>query len=107
MKILAFIITALANIGIGVVFLFFLLIALNGYSERQANPGLILFVIWVLLFSLATAALSVLAANWMKRKKSLSLPAAALGSTLIFVLIGGGLNFIGIFAAIILIEALR
>lgn len=107
MKILAFIITALANIGIGVVFLFFLLIALNGYSERQANPGLILFIVWVLLFSLITAISSFLTTGWMEKKKSFSPMVAALGSILTFVAIGVGINFIGIFAAIILIEALR
>jgi hypothetical protein len=107
MKIAAFLITALANLGVGFVLFFFLIIALNGYSESQATPGLILFIVWVLLFSLIAAVLSLLTINFLSKKKSLSRFAAAIISVVVCIFVGGTLNFVGIFAAIGLIEALR
>jgi hypothetical protein len=46
MKILAFIITVLANFAVGAVLFFFLLMALNGFSERDANPAIVFYVVW-------------------------------------------------------------
>ncbi len=106
-KVVIFLITALGNIGIGIMLFFFLLLSLNGYSEKQAKPGLILFIIWVLLFSAAAAACAVLSANFLTTKKSLNWLAASLVSILIFVVIGAILNFVGTIAAIFLTEALR
>ena len=107
MKIVIFLVTALGNIGIGVVLFFFLLLALNGYSGKQAELGLILFIIWVLLFSAAAAVCAVLSANFLTAKKSLNWIAAALVSILIFVVIGAILIFVGTIAAIALTVALR
>lgn len=107
MKIAVFLITALANLAVGFVLFFFLIIALNGYSGSQAEPGLILFIVWALFFSLAAAVLSVLAINYLTKKKSFSRLTAAIISVIVFIFVGGILDFIGIFAAIGLIEALR
>lgn len=107
MKIAAFLITALANLVVGFVLFFFLIIALNGHSGSQAEPGLILFIVWALIFSLATAVLSVLAISYLTKKKSLSRLTAAIISVIVFIFVGGILDFIGVFAAIGLIEALR
>ncbi|MDQ3712628.1 MAG: hypothetical protein M3388_10470, partial [Acidobacteriota bacterium] len=94
-KVVIFLVTALGNIGIGIMLFFFLLLSLNGYSEKQAKPGLILFIIWVLLFSAAAAVCAVLSANFLTTKKSLNWLAASLVSILIFVVIGAILNFVG------------
>lgn len=107
MKIAAFLITALINTGIGAILFFFLIIALNGYSGSQAEPGLILYIVWILLFSIITAVLSVLAANYLSAKKSLNKFLALAISVTVFVIAGAALHFAGIFAAIGLIEALR
>jgi hypothetical protein len=107
MQILNFLMTAAVDIAIGVVLGFFLLLALNGYSEDQAMPGLILYVVWVLLFSLAAAALSVLTAKYLIGKKSFGALAACAIAAPIFIVIGGVVNFAGLFAAVILSEALR
>jgi len=106
-KVVIFLITALGNIGIGIMLFFFLLLALNGYSEKQAKPGLILFIIWVSLFAAVAAVCAVLSANFLTTKKSLNWIAASLVSILIFVVIGAILNFVGMVAAVILTEALR
>ena len=107
MKILAFFSPALINLCLGVVLFFFLLIGLNGYSEKQAFPGLILFIVWVLLASLFCGGLSLLTTNFLNAKKSWSLTKAGLISAALFTVAGAVLSFAGILAAILLIEALR
>jgi hypothetical protein len=107
MQILNVLITALFNIGIAFVLFFFLIIALNGYSERQATPGLILYIVWALFFSLLAAVLSVLTAKYLIGKKSFgSISAVAIASP-IFIIVGGIISFLGTIAAVVLIEALR
>lgn len=107
MQIFNFIFTALAGIAIGIVAGFFLLIALNGYTGRQADPGLIFYVVWVLFFSLLTAGLSVLSAKYLIGKKSFSAIAAVAVTAPIFIIVGGVATVAGMFASVFLIEALR
>jgi len=107
MKVAIFLATALGNIGIGIMLFFTLLLSLNGYSGNQAEMGLILFTIWVLLFSIGAAGCAYLSANFLITKKSLSRIIASLVSVLIFVVTGAILNFVGMVAAIVLTEALR
>ncbi len=107
MKVGIFLATALGNIGIGIMLFFILLLSLNGYSGNQAEMGLILFIIWVLLFSIAAAVCAYLSANFLITRKSLNWIVASLVSVLIFVVIGAILNFVGMVAAIVLTEALR
>lgn len=107
MQIFNFIFTALAGIVIGIVVGFFLLLALNGYMGSQVDPGLILYVVWVLFFSLLTAGLSVLSAKYLIGKKSFSSIAAVAITAPIFIIVGGVATVAGMFAAVILIENLR
>jgi hypothetical protein len=107
MQILNFLITILAGIGVGVILFFFLIVGLNGYSEQQATPGLILYIVWALFFSLAAAILSVLTAKYLINKKSFSALGAVAIAAPIFIIVVAAANFAGIFASIFLIEALR
>ena len=106
-KLVIFLITAFGNIGIGIMLFFLLLLSLSGYSGKQAEPGLILFIIWVLLFSAVAAVCAFLSANFLITKKSLNWLAVSLVSILIFVVTGAILNFVGAIAAVVLTEALR
>jgi len=107
MKVVIFLVTALGNICIGIILFFFLILSLNGYSGKQVVPGLILFKVWVLLFSIVAAVCAVLSANFLTTKKSMNWIAASLVSILIFVVIGAILNFVGMVTAIVLTEGLR
>ena len=107
MKFIPFTITGLVNIGIGVVLLFVLLLSLNGYSEQQATLGLILFIVWVLLVSLVTAFLSVVATNFLTTKTSMNFSIAALISVFVFVIVGIVFEIIGCFISIFVTEGLR
>lgn len=107
MQIVNFLITALVNIGIAFVLFFMLIVGLNGYSGNQAEPGLVLYIVWALFFSFLTAGLSVLAARYLIGKKSMNSVAAVAICSPIFMIIGGIACFLGTIAAVILIEALR
>lgn len=105
MKIGAFLLTATANLGIGIVLFFLLIVALNGYSESQATPGLILFIIWILIFSLIMAILSFFMVGYFG-KKSMNKFAAMIISVVVFSLAGAVVDFVGMLAAVGLIEVL-
>ena len=107
MKITALLMTAILNGIIGAGLFFFLLIAMNGFREREATPGLILFIIWVVLTSIIAGVLSFLTVKYLINKKSLSAIVSALISVAIFIIVGGISNVVGMFAAILLATALR
>jgi hypothetical protein len=108
MKIATFLLTALLNIAFAFLMFFMLIISLNGFSERQATPGLLLFIVWsLLLSSIATGILSVLLANYLAVKKAMNRLAAAAISIVSFVIVGGISTIAGFFAAVFLVSALR
>ena len=107
MKIATLLMTAILNGIIGAILFFFLLIAMNGFSERQATPVLILFIVWIFLTSVITGVLSFLTTKYLINKKSLSAIVSGLMAVVMFVIGGGVLNIIGFFGAILLATALR
>lgn len=107
MKIATFLITALVNVGISIVMFFMLILSLNGFSGKQAEPGLLLFIVWGLLSAIITGILSFLLANYLTTKKALGKIAAAAISIAVFVIVGGIFTVVGFFAAVFLVSALR
>lgn len=107
MKTTAFLITTLINIAIGAVLFFMLVFSLNGFTEDQATPGLILFIVWALLCSLVAGILSFLSVKFLTEKKSFNRWLAALSAIVIFVIIGATVNFVGMIAAVFLTSAMR
>lgn len=107
MKIATFILTALINVGIALVMFFMLILSLNGFSGRQAEPGLLLFIVWGLLSAIVTGVLAVLLANFLAIKKSMNKAGAAAISIVSFVVAGGISVVVGFFAAVALVSALR
>jgi chromate transport protein ChrA len=57
-KIIAFLVTMLANIAAGVVLFFGLLVAMNGYNESDAMYGIISFIALAVLVTLLMSALA-------------------------------------------------
>lgn len=107
MKIATFLITALVNIAVGCVLFFVLILSLNGFSGKQAEPGLLLFIVWGLLSALITGVLGVLLANYLATKKSLNKIAATAISSLVFIVAGGVSAVVAFFAAVFLTSAMR
>jgi hypothetical protein len=107
MKIATFLITALVNGGIAFVMFFMLILGLNGFTGKQAEPGLLLFIVWGVLSALITGVLGILLANYLATKKSMNKIAATAISSLVFVIVGGVSVFVGFLAAVFLVSALR
>ena len=107
MKAVAFILPLLANIAFGAVVLLLLIIMLNGYSERQATPGLIFFIIWILLSSLAAGVLSLFVMTRLVGRWSWGTVKAALTASAAFIVAGGISAVAAAFGAIAVIELLR
>ncbi len=107
MKAATFIITALANIGIGFVLFFVLILSLNGFAGDEAVPGLLLFGVWAVLCSLAAAVLSSAGAKYLREKRFFNPWLAALLAIAFFVVAGAAVNFVGVIAAVFLTSAMR
>jgi hypothetical protein len=56
MNITSGIITFVLLIASAIGWFFFLMLALNGFSERDANPAMIFFAVWTILAAIALAA---------------------------------------------------
>lgn len=67
-KIAAAVITLVVNIAAGVAVFFALLLALNGYSESDATPGIVAYVILALLVTLSMTAMAVLLVGLLLKK---------------------------------------
>jgi len=101
------IITTLANGGIAVMLFFMLILSLNGFSEDEAAPGLILFVVWAVLVSIIAGVLGFLSANYLITKKSFNPWLAALLAIMVFIVVGTAANIAGVIAAVIIASAMH
>lgn len=107
MKIIVFIVNALIQLAATAIGLFMLLIGLNGYSESQATPGLVLFIVLGFVSAVGIGLLSVLATQRLAAKTSLGKFSASTISILGFAMVGVVILIIGLLVAVFLVEALR
>jgi hypothetical protein len=107
MKWIAAIITTLINAGIGFLAFFMLILSLNGFTGDEAEPGLILFIVWAALTALVAGFLSFLSAGYLINKKSLNSALAAFVAIAIFSICGAASAVVGFFAAVFLTSAMR
>jgi hypothetical protein len=105
-KIAAFFITFLINIAIGVVIFFFMLIAMNGFSESDAEKGLIAYAILAFFVSILMSISAVLLAGYLL-KKGFSGVVATLIAVPIFSLVGGALKVVCSIIGIAIAEYVR
>jgi hypothetical protein len=106
-KAATFLTTALINVGISAIAFFMLIISLNGFSERQAEAGLILFIIWAFLSAVITGILSSWSANRLIKEKSFNIWIASFLAITTFVVVGLISNIVGFFAAVLLTSAIH
>ena len=92
-KATTFLITVLINAALGAALFFMLIISLNGFTGKQAEPGLILFIVWALLGSIMTGVCSFLSVKYLIEKKSFNQWLAALLAITIFVTVGAAIDF--------------
>ena len=68
-KVIASLITFIANIAIGVVILFTMLIAMNGYSEKDATWGLGVYILLALIVAILTSIGALLSVGFLIKKQ--------------------------------------
>lgn len=86
-KIAAFVVTLMVNLIIGAVTLFMMLVAMNGYSESDAQWGLLAYIVLAAVTSLLMAVGAVLLAGKLL-KRQFSPIAAILISVPLFSIAG-------------------
>src|SRR5687767_4611360 len=105
-KIIAFIVTLLFNIGIGVVVFFMMLMGMNGFSESDANYGFGTYIVLAVLVSLATATLAAVTTHLLI-KRAFGAVAASLIGIVCFTLIGGVLKVVCSIIGILVADFVR
>lgn len=68
LSVVTFFITLVLNIAIGVAVFFFMLLAMNGFSESDANYGLVTYIILAVLVTLLMSALAVITASRLSKR---------------------------------------
>lgn len=107
MRIVAFILTAVIQLAAAAAGGLLLLLGMNGYSERDAAPGLYLYASLGLISALGLGLASAYAARWLVERRSFGRAGAAATAVLGFVVLGGLIVVVSFFAAIALAEIMR
>ncbi|MGE3468352.1 MAG: hypothetical protein AB7J13_15640 [Pyrinomonadaceae bacterium] len=92
-KLIAFIVTLLANLAIGVVVFFGVLVTMNGYSESDAIYGLVAYGVLSFLVSIFMAASAFFLSGLLIKRKINTLAAVAIAIVALSVL-GAGLKLV-------------
>lgn len=107
MKIIVFILNASIQLAVVAFGFFMLIIGLNGFSEREATPGLVFYIILSIASVLGIGAASAFGAHRLAAKSSLGKFAAGAIAVPVFAIIGFVILIIALFAAIFMVSALR
>ena len=92
-KIIAFLITFIVNIAVGVIVFFGMLVGMNGYSESDATYGFVTYFVLAVLVSLLMSSLAVVALHLLLKRQFSSI-VAVLISVILFCVIGAVLKVI-------------
>ena len=92
-KVIAAIITLIANIAVGVVVLATMIIAMNGYSESDATWGLGAFVVLAFVVAVLMALGAFVLAGFLTKKQYGSI-ATAIIPIVVFSVLGVGLEIV-------------
>ena len=105
-KILAAVVTLLINIAIGVTIFFFMLLAMNGYSESDATYGLGAYIVLAVIVSLVMSMCTALLVHVLMKREFRGW-VAALISVPLFSVLGGGLKIVCSIVGVAIAEYVR
>lgn len=105
-KIIAFLVTLLLNIAIGVAVFFFMLLSMNGFSESDANYGFVTYIVLAILVSLSMASLAAIAVH-LFMKRSFSAITASLISIVLFTVVGIALKVVCSIIGVLIADFVR
>lgn len=105
-KIGAFLITLVINVASGVAVFFFMLLAMNGYSESDASYGLVTYIVLALFVSLLMS-IGAAAAVHLLMKREFRGMVSALIAMPIFSVVGAGLTIVCSIIGVAIAEFVR
>ncbi len=107
MRIIVFILTAVIQLAAAAAGFLLLLLGMNGYSERQATPGLVLYVVLGVGSALGLGVASAFVVKRLVEKRSFGGLAASATAVLGSSVLGGLILVVSFFAAIVVAEVMR
>ncbi len=105
-KIIALVTTLLINIAAGVVIFFFMILAMNGFSESDANYGLATYVVLAVIVSLTMGTFAVLVVHLLMKRQYRGWT-SALVAVPIFSVVGGALKLVSCFVGLMVADYVR
>lgn len=106
MNILSGIVTFVLLIAVGFGLFFFLLLALNGFSERDANPAMVFYIIWMIIFAIVFGVVSFFLTKFLIAKAFNAILAVVL-SIITATAIGTAIDFGGLLVGTIIASEVR
>lgn len=106
-RIIVFILTAVIQLAASAAGLLLLLLGMNGYSERQATPGLILYVALGIGSALGLGIASTFVVKRLVERRAFGSLVASATSIIGLAVLGGLILVVSFFAAIALAEIMR
>lgn len=107
MRIIVFSMTAFIQLAAAAFGLFILLVGLNGYSERQATPALIAYLLVGLATVPGMGALGVMAARSLVERRGFGKAGASVGAIFGASVLGVVILVVGVIVAFVMAEVLR
>jgi hypothetical protein len=107
MGIIVFLLTSAVQFLVAALGFFILLLALNGYSERFATPGIVIYILVSVVIVLGLAAIAALVARMIVSRNRLGSFAAGSLSTVGFSILGGVFLVGTFFVSVGIAELLR
>lgn len=106
MNILSAVVTLILMLAVGLGVFFFLLLALNGFAERDANPAMTFYTVWMIFFAIIFAVVSFFFTKFLIAKSFNAILAVILS---IFVATGIGtvIDFGGMFISAMVASQIR
>ena len=107
MRIIVFVLNAVIQLAAAAVGFLLLLLGLNGFGERQANPSLLFYILLSAGSAAGLGVASAFASKWLAQKKSLGALGASAIAVPVFALAGVLILVVGFFVALLIASAMR
>ena len=107
MRFIVFLITAVTQVVVAVSCFFVLLVGLNGYSERQATPSLIFYIVFSLISIIGMSFIAGFAAKYFLDKNWMGKGIASMVGIITSSILGAVVVVGGMFVAFAVAETLR
>ena len=107
LRVIAFVLTSVIQLAAAAAGFLLLLLGMNGYSERHATPGLVLYIALGVGSALGLGVASAFVVKRLVERRSFGALAASATAVFGFAILGGLILVVNFFAAIVVAEVMR